>query len=71
MDFLIKLAISVVTFVVFFIPTWVFIFGWYLLNPSGFWQKLALGFSGILMLGSMQFILATFFLAFLLKIWLD
>lgn len=69
MDVLLKLMVSAVVFVMFFIPTWIFISAWYIFNPSGFWQKFVLGYAGILMLGGIQFILAIFFLAFLLKIW--
>jgi hypothetical protein len=66
-----KMFLQVIMFVVFFIPTWIYLMLKLALNPEGFWQNfLLLGF-GAYFLGTIQLFLGVIFLALSFQLWTE
>ena len=63
------MLLSGISAVVLLIPTWVFLLGYYLLDPTGFWQKIVFCGVGLFFLGAIQVVLAIILLFCLVKIW--
>ena len=64
-----KLILSLVSFVLCFIPTWLYLLVKWILSPEGFWQNIILFGVGVWILGSIQVILFIIFIYLLIRIW--
>lgn len=64
-----KLIASIVVFVLTFVPSYIFYFGWKLLHPEGFWQVIVTLFFGLSLLGGTQILFIVLGLAFIAAIY--
>jgi len=55
-----KVIVIVVVWIIALVPTWFFIFIWWLASPEGFWQVLAFTAVGLFFCGGFQLILGIF-----------
>ena len=59
-NFIFKGVVIVVVWIIALVPTWFFIFVWWLASPEGFWQVLALTAVGLFFCGAFQIVLGIF-----------
>jgi hypothetical protein len=71
MNFLAKLIISIVAFLLTLVPVWLYLLIRHLFSPEGFWQNFVLMALMILSLWPIQIFLLIVFLKCLTIIWFD
>lgn len=71
MNFFAKFFVSIVVFLLAFLPVWVYLLIRHLISPTGFWQNLALIIVMLLSLWPIQLFLLIILLKCLVVIWFD